>query len=171
MKMKAVFVISLWLTVIQLTAQDEKLTTFILVRHAEREVGQGSMAPGKDPNLSEDGMKRAERLVSVFSKTKIDVVYSTPFIRTRKTVEPLAQSKSLTVKEYEPNKLEAIDQMLRDHEGKTILVCGHSNTIPKIANHLSKSGNLNDFDDTEYGNILIVTISKSNLSKIIWLTY
>ncbi|MBI1766769.1 MAG: histidine phosphatase family protein [Bacteroidetes bacterium] len=149
------------------TAQNEKLTTFILLRHAEK-VTDGT----KDPDLNEAGMARAENLVSLFKNTTIEAIYSTAFVRTRKTVEPLGKSKSLIVKEYEANKLEAIDKMLQAHEGKTILVCGHSNTIPKIANHLSKKGNYKDFDDADYGNILIVTVSaKRKSASVTWLHY
>ena len=160
------------LFVIRANAQDESITTIILVRHAEKEAVQNGMSGTKDPNLSEEGQKRAQRLAAMFANTSIDAVYSTPYIRTRKTVEPLAQAKSLTVLDYEPGKFEAIDKMLSDHQGKTIVVCGHSNTIPKIANYLFKTGNYKDFDDSDYGNIFIVTVVDSKKSSnVIWLRY
>ena len=154
------------------SAQEDVLTTFILIRHAEKE-GQNTMTTGnKDPKLSAEGLKRAEKLVALFAKSEIGAIYSTPFIRTKSTVEPLAQSKSLTVLEYEPNKLELIDKMRDDHAGKTIVVCGHSNTIPKIANHLTRSEKIKDFDDSDYGNILIVTVSSHQKnSTVTWVTY
>jgi broad specificity phosphatase PhoE len=153
-------------------AQSEALTTFILIRHAEKE-GQNTMSSSnKDPRLSAEGLNRATRLTELFSKTAIDAIYSTPFVRTKSTVTPLAQSKSLPVFEYEPNKIEAIDKMIVDHLGKTIVICGHSNTIPKIANQLTKSGSFKDFDDVDYGNILIITVSSTSKSaNVIWLRY
>lgn len=124
-----IVLLSAWSTMV--CAQEETLTTFILVRHAEKE-GENKMSSGtKDPKLSAEGVKRAEKLSALLSKTQIDAIYSTPFIRTRSTVEPLARSKSLVVLEYEPNKPEAIDKMVAAYKGKTIVVCGHSNTIPK----------------------------------------
>ena len=157
--------------IIQARAQDEKLTTFILLRHAEKVV-DGTMADRtKDPDLSEAGKTRAESLVSLFKNATIDAIYSTAFVRTKKTVEPLAKSKSLLVKEYEANKLDVIDKMLQEYEGKTIVVCGHSNTIPKIANYLSKSGKYKDFDDTDYGNILIITVSSEKKSASVTLLH
>ena len=153
------------------SAQDDVLTTFILIRHAEKE-GQNTMTGNKDPRLSAEGLKRAEKLVALFAKTEISAIYATPFIRTKSTVEPLAQSKSLAVLEYEPNKLERIDKMRDDHAGKTIVVCGHSNTIPKIANHLTHSEKFKDFDDLDYGNILIVTVSSNEKNATVtWVTY
>jgi broad specificity phosphatase PhoE len=157
---------------IRVSAQDDVLTTFILIRHAEKE-GQNAMASSqKDPKLSAEGLKRADKLVALFSKAEIGAIYSTPFIRTKSTVEPLAQSKSLPILEYEPNNLELIDQMRIDHIGKTIVVCGHSNTIPKIANYLTKSGKFKDFHDSDYSNILIVTVSSSQKNNTVtWLNY
>jgi 2,3-bisphosphoglycerate-dependent phosphoglycerate mutase len=150
----------------QVCAQEEALTTFILIRHAEKEAGS-NMTSGKDPTLSAEGLKRAEKLVALLSKTQIDAIYSTPFIRTKSTVEPLARAKSLAVSEYEPNHLEAIDKIGTEFKGKTIVVCGHSNTIPKIANHLTNSRKFKDFDDSDYGNILIVTVSYSQKSSTV----
>lgn len=166
------FIGILSLFAIRISAQEDVLTTFILIRHAEKE-GQNAMTSGnKDPKLSADGLKRAEKLVALFSKAEIDAIYSTPFIRTRSTVEPLALSKSLPILEYEPNKLELIDKMGTDHRGKTIVVCGHSNTIPKIANHLTKSGKFKDFDDSDYSNILIITVSSTQKTNTVtWLSY
>lgn len=173
MRSEFIGVILFSLIIITSQAQEEKLTTFILVRHAEKEAaGQNTMSTGKDPKLSEEGLKRAERLAALFSKTKIDAIYSTPYIRTRKTVEPLAQSKSLTVSDYEPGKLEVIDKILAENQGKTIVVSGHSNTIPKIANHLTKSGDYKDFDDADYGNIFVITVSSTGKSNAItWIRY
>jgi len=153
-------------------AQEEVLTTFILIRHAEKEGGSNMTSGSKDPKLSAEGLRRAEKLVALLSKTQIDAIYSTPFIRTKSTVEPLARSKSLAVLEYEPNNLEAVDKIGAELKGKTIVLCGHSNTIPKIANHLTNSGKFDDFNDSDYGNILIVTVSSvQKVSTIAWLTY
>jgi broad specificity phosphatase PhoE len=160
----------LFVFVAQARAQ-ETLTTFILIRHAEKEAGQ-NMSNSKDPNLSDDGMKRAERLAALLSKATIDAIYSTPFIRTKKTVEPLARSKSISILEYEPSKPEVIDKIWSDHQGKTIVLCGHSNTIPKIANQLTKTRSHPDFDDSDYGNILVITVSSSGKSSsLTWLRY
>ncbi len=170
--MMRIALVAIFFWAIQAKAQDEKLTTFILLRHAEKVVDGAMADKTKDPDLSEAGKTRAESLVSLFKNATISAIYSTPFLRTRKTVEPLANSKSLIIKEYETNKLDAIDKMLKEHEGKTIVVCGHSNTIPKIANYLSGSGNYKDFDDTDYGNILIITISsKKKTASVTWLHF
>ncbi len=113
----------------------EELTTFILVRHAEKAVAQNAMTKDNDPKLSEEGLERADRLAELFSMTSINAIYSTSYERTRSTVAPLAKAKSLEVQSYEPGKLETIDKIWNENQGKTVVICGHSNKIPKIANY------------------------------------
>jgi broad specificity phosphatase PhoE len=147
-------------------SQAQQLTTFILVRHAEK-VMDGS----KDPSLTEQGQERAGRLQLLLSKTAIDVVYSTPYRRTHATVEPLAKALGLSVKEYEPRSEGALELMLKEYAGKTLLVSGHSDTVPAIINWLTGS-QYKEFDETDYGNIIIVSVTgKGAASKVTWLRY
>ncbi|MBS1978555.1 MAG: histidine phosphatase family protein [Bacteroidetes bacterium] len=147
-------------------AQAQVLTTFVLVRHAEK-----SSEAGKDPALSEAGQQRAVRLAEMLKATKVDAVYSTPYQRTRSTVTPLAEQRGLPVQTYDALKGEAIDEMLQRHHGGTVVVCGHSNTIPWTANYLTGNKDLADFADNEYGNLLIVEVAEKGKSKVVWLKY
>jgi broad specificity phosphatase PhoE len=144
----------------------QQITTFILVRHAEKR-----MDDGKDPALSTEGNARARRLQSLLEKTAIDAIYTTPYKRTRSTVEPLAQAKGVTVREYEPQKRAAIEEMLTSFGGKTILVSGHSNTIPEIANWLTGSAQFADFDDADYGNLMVVSVLTLGNARVTWLRF
>ncbi len=142
-------------------------TTFILVRHAEK--GDDGT---KDPDLTETGNARAKRLAFLLGKTQVDAIYSTTYKRTRHTVAPLATSKGISVTEYDAFKAEAIDKMLNKHHGGTVVISGHSNNIPWIANYLTGEQTYKDFADTEYENVLIVTvIEKGKNTKVVWLSY
>ncbi len=164
--MKTNFILFFLLASVVTSAQ-QTLTTFILLRHAEK-INDGS----KNPELTEQGKKRAETLVSIFKNTPVVAIYSTAFIRTRESVAQLAKAKSLEVGGYEAFKAEAIDKMVKDHEGKTVVICGHSNNIPWIANYLTGRENYKDFDDKDYGNILIVTVAeKGKAASVTWLNY
>lgn len=118
-------------------------TTYILVRHAEKENTKN------DPQLTKEGQERAKRLAALLDKQTIDAIYSTNFNRTRNTVQPLADAKGLQVKFYESQP---------DIAGLkgTIVICGHSNTIPALANSLLGKEQFKTFDDSDYGNILII---------------
>ena len=142
-------------------------TMFILVRHAEK--GDDGT---KDPDLTEAGNTRANKLASILKKSEIDAIYSTAYKRTRNTVAPLATSKEISVADYEAFKTEAIDGMLKKHQGGTVVIAGHSNNIPWIANYLTGKEIYKDFADTEYENLLIVTvIEKGKNTKVVWLSY
>ena len=145
------FVLLATVSLAQSANENVKPTTLILIRHAERG-NDGS----NDPPLSEEGTNRAARLVETLKNTGITAIYSTDYKRTRNTVAPLAQAKSLEVKLYEPMKEEEIKQIINQNRGGTILICGHSNTTPWTANYLTGE-KLEYFKDTDYGNILIVT--------------
>lgn len=153
----------LWL--IALSGYAQSVTTFILVRHAEKAV-DGT----KDPELSDEGKKRALSLVSLLSKQKIDALYSTKFKRTENTILPLAKSTGLSIQHYDGSKMDEVDNILAKHNGQTIVMVGHSNTTPIIANYLTSS-QLKIFDDGEYGNVLIVSVIKKGEGKITWIHY
>lgn len=148
-------------------AQSPTITTVILVRHAEK----GTDDP-KDPELSEAGKQRAQRLAEVLKEIKVDAIYSTPYKRTRNTVAPLAEVKGLSIVTYDPSKKDEIDQLLQKFSGGTIVVAGHSNTVPGFANYLTGKTEFQNFDDTDYDNLLIVNvIERGKSAKAVWLTY
>lgn len=150
----------------EFAAAQEKLTTVILVRHAEKE-NDGS----NNPELSEAGKKRALLLVDMFSKTKIDAIYSTNFKRTEATVAPLASQHSLPITHYDGAKPAEVDEMISKWKGGTILICGHSNTTPAIINRLIGKEEFKTFDDGDYSNLIILTFASVGDAKITWLRY
>jgi 2,3-bisphosphoglycerate-dependent phosphoglycerate mutase len=144
-----------------------KITTYVLLRHAEK-ADDGT----KDPDLSDAGKVRAEKLVKTLSKLNVDAICSTPYKRTRNTVAPLAVSKALTVMDYDPSKPGDLLLALKKFNGGTVVICGHSNTTPALLNLLT--GNKDEyktFDDADYGNLVIVSVPEGGAAKITWLTY
>jgi phosphohistidine phosphatase SixA len=162
--MRLILVVCALCVVYGLRAQ-EKLTTIMLVRHAEKEV-----SADKDPELSSAGRQRASKLAEMLSKTHLDAIYSTHFKRTEQTVAPVAQQHQLSIINYQ-GKPEEVDSMLSKHRGQTLLICGHSNTIPSFVNRLVGKEEYKTFDDADYGNFIVVTLSDANSSKATWLRY
>jgi 2,3-bisphosphoglycerate-dependent phosphoglycerate mutase len=151
----------------QVAIAQNSITTFILLRHAEK-ASDGT----KDPDLSEVGKSRAESLVKLFANTKIDAIYSTSYKRTQNTITPLAKAKALSVFNYDGGKMEEIDTILEKFKGKTILLSGHSNTTPAIANYLmNHKDEFKTFDDTDFGNIIILSVVRRGDAKVTWLRY
>jgi 2,3-bisphosphoglycerate-dependent phosphoglycerate mutase len=144
----------------------QKVTTVILIRHAEK-----MMDGTSDPDLTESGRNRAVLLADLLSKTKIDAIYSTHFKRTENTVAPLAQRHGLTIQNYDGGKMPEVDAMLSKHQGGTIVICGHSNTTPAIVNYLTgHNDEFKTFDDSDYGNLVIVSRCNGE-GKVTWLRY
>lgn len=141
-----------------LQAQEKSITTFILVRHAEK-VADGS----KDPELNEQGKARAERLADMLYKQSVAAIYSTNYKRTRNTVDPLSKKLGIEVQSYEPFKEDVIVKMIEQHKGKTIVLVGHSNNIPWIANLLLGKKEFGDYDESYYENMLIVNVAEKGV--------
>ncbi len=143
-----------------------EMTTLILVRHAEKE-NDGT----KDPGLTETGKARAGALVKLLGETKIDAVYTTNYKRTMATVQPLATAKGLSLLTYEPMKGEEMDKILQKHAGATIVLCGHSNTTPWVANYFLGEDSISDFNDSDYDNLIVLTVLKKGAAKVTWLNF
>lgn len=148
------------------TQSKDEITTLILVRHAEK-ANDGT----KDPELTPEGEARAADLVKILGETKVDAIYSTNYKRTMSTVQPLATAKGLSILTYEPMKGEVMDNILHKHAGATVVICGHSNTTPWVANYFLDKEELDDFKDSDYDNLIILTVLKKGNAKVTWLNY
>jgi broad specificity phosphatase PhoE len=144
----------------------EDITTIILVRHAEK-MDDGT----NDPDLSADGKTRALKLKSIFMKSAIDAIYSTPYKRTMQTASPIAAALALSIEEYNPSNKDFIDIIYQANKGKTVLVSGHSNTTPMAVNTLLKMDKYEHIGHEEYGRIFIVTISGAGKSSVLEIQY
>jgi len=71
--------------------------TVVLIRHAES-VAPGT--PGFDEYtrpLTTKGMRDAQQLSDQHASTRIDAAYSSPYLRARQTIEPIAKARGLTI--------------------------------------------------------------------------
>src|SRR6476661_663172 len=149
------------------SAQGKK--TIILVRHAEKETGP--MADQNDPPLSAAGVERAEKLRKVAGKYRPGAVFSTDYKRTRSTVEPIAKKRHVEVQTYDPkNNTELIDRIMKS-KTKRFVVVGHSNTIPGLANQITKKELFKNLDDAEYGTIWVIRMKDGRVKKTEVLQY
>jgi broad specificity phosphatase PhoE len=99
--------------------------TSILIRHANVD------ANGPDPELNEAGQLRAQELVHVLGDAGIVAILVTSLRRSQHTASPLAGVLGI-----EPTVADEIDDVvaaIRSHRrGDTVLVVGHTNTVPEI---------------------------------------
>ncbi len=125
-------------------------STYYLIRHAEKMQDSGS-----DPDLTEEGKQRAATWAEVLSQANLDMVYSTDYKRTKNTATPSALKNGLVVTIYDPRNFD-IEAFKKETMGKTVLVVGHSNTIPALANGLIGDSKYKDIDHHNNANLYII---------------
>lgn len=144
----------------------QELTTFILVRHAEKKFDNT-----KDPALSREGLARAQQLSELLSKAELNAIYSTDYRRTMQTAKPTAEAKGIDIRTYDPHDKSFLTPYLTNNAGGTVLIVGHSNTTPNLVNSLLEEERVTKIDEDDYGNIYMVTTSKNSPAKVIHLQY
>jgi broad specificity phosphatase PhoE len=141
-------------------------TTLVLLRHAEKDTSlPGATMMKADPPLSAQGERRAASLPELLKTYKIDSLFSTNYIRTKSTLQPLAQKIGLPIQLYDPNQLSGFAQQLRQAKGKTMVIVGHSNTIPSLVNLLIQQNKYQNLPDSVYNQIWIITLKNDQVSE------
>ncbi len=139
-------------------------TTVIVVRHAEK-----AAEPAADPPLTAAGEARAEALVGAVGSLPVTAIVSTDFARTRSTAAPLAARLGLTpeiVDARAPDHARAVAQgVLARHRGETVVVVGHSNTVPDIITALGAPKPAN-ICDAEYDNLYVVRVPVTGAATV-----
>lgn len=138
----------------------ETITTYYLIRHSEKDL---SNPTDRNPNLSENGLKRSENWANMFKNISFDAVYSTDYNRTKQTAQPIAQSKELEITIYDLKTFD-FDKFKSETSGKTILIVGHSNTTPMFVNSFIGEQKYEQIDEHNYANLYIITIIGDTIS-------
>lgn len=125
--------------------------TVIVVRHMEK-----ALVDGDDPALSDAGIARAARVATVLAATGVDAVYATQYRRTVETAMPLAERLSLPLHVYNAGDIEGLVAELDErHRAETVVVVGHSNTVPEIVEALSRE-DVGPISEDRYGDVFVV---------------
>jgi broad specificity phosphatase PhoE len=151
--------------------ESQATTTIIFVRHAEQ-----TSHDEADPSLSEAGRRRVaeltRQLVDADVVAGIDAIYSTELKRATETVQPLAERLDLPINIYDGADTETVlEDILKAHKGKIILVVGHSNTVPELIANLGASKKVPPIERDEFDNIYIISIPWFGKTKTIRLRY
>lgn len=145
-------------------------TTVVLVRHAEK------AAVGRDPDLTPEGRARAQALVDIAKREKVQAIYVTPFKRTQQTAEPTAQSLGVTpivvplTGTAEQHAAAVAAEIRTSWTGKSVLVVGHSNTVPLVMKELGVQ-TPPTIQETEFARLFIVRVAKDGSVRVEERTY
>lgn len=149
------------------TTFSRPVTTIILVRHAEKIMDPNN----KDPDLTPEGVERAQEIARIFADAGINAIYATQLKRTQQTVKPLSDRIGVPVTVTEASKPdEIVNRIQTTNRGQTIFVAGHNNTVPSIVSSLS-GDTYPLIPESEYDNLYIVTIYRFGKAKVVKLKY
>lgn len=164
--MRKLFVFA-FIAFLTLSASAQDATTFILVRHAEK-ASDGT----NDPGLSQPGLERANELAALLVKQSIHALYSTPYKRTKATLTPIARDKNLEINSYDPyDGKKLLADVLGKYAGGTVVISGHSNTIPGLANELLGKEVFSQFEESDYSNLILIVADEMGKGKLIHLNF
>jgi broad specificity phosphatase PhoE len=157
----AVLTAALFSAVISLSAAAQ--TTVYVVRHAEK-----ADAPAADPPLTAAGEARAKALADSLKNSGISAIITTQFARTKSTAAPTAAELNVTpeiVPAMNASHIQEVAAAVRKHAGQTVLVVGHSNTVPAIVAALGATQPA-AICDPEYDNLYIVKIAADGTATV-----
>ena len=150
-----------------------QVTKVVIVRHAEKSVNSNQVwVP-----LSPQGQKRAETLAEILDVSNINVVFATkqfpeqggePYVRTMKTVSDYADDKEIDIQFYQ-SAPEIVDIIREQYKGQSILVAGHTSTVPMILEGLGIASPPSIVD--EFNNLFIVFLFNNNAASMMHLKY
>lgn len=153
--MKSFYVVLVFLS-FSIGYSQSETTTLYLIRHAEKADNSSN------PELSEDGIKRSVRWTKLFEKTQIDNFYTTLTRRTQMTCSTIATSKQKDITFYDAARF-SLQEIVAKHPGKTILVVGHSNTIPQQINTFLGEEIYPQIDENEFGNLYTIKVNGNKI--------
>lgn len=169
---RLVFVLLFLLSFSSLALAASGDTTIIVIRHAEK-----AQDDPKDPSLSEAGIARGQALAKVLADHPLSAGYATQYRRTQLTAEPALQARGLKVQllpvtmDNASGYGDALAKLIRSqHRGQTVLVVGHSNTVPGIV--LALSGvTIAPIEESEFDRIYVITLPHRGKPALLALRY
>lgn len=154
--MKNFVILFCFLVSLSIEAQTENksdCTKVYLIRHAEKDRTDKT---NSNPHLNSLGTKRSLKWKDFFKNINFDIIYSTNYHRTLETIKPFSENGTELII-YNPSKID-YNEFVSNNKGKTILVVGHSNTIPTFTNRISNKNLYSDIEDNNNSNLYVVNI-------------
>ncbi len=125
-------------------APEPREEAFYVMRHLQ-------IAAGTDPGLTEEGQRCAARLAEEMGASGVRAIYASTTRRARETAAPLAARLGVTPAEYDPRDTPGLIARITAEPG-SVLVVGHSNTVPEIVERLG-GARPDDLSEDRYGEI------------------
>lgn len=133
---------------------DSNHTEIYILRHTEK------IDNSEDPGLSTAGEKRALYWQKVLQYIDFDLILATNYKRNSETAEAIAQNFNTHIEFYHPMSFEVLE-FISTVKGKKVLIIGHSNTIPDMANRILGESKYDPLSHKDYNKLILITISEN----------
>lgn len=137
-------------------------TTVVVVRHAEK------VDDSADPLLSEAGNARAHALAEALAHAGVTAILTTQYERTRSTAAPLGERVGvapIVVAAAGRTHVNDVAARVRELGPGTIVVVGHSNTVPAIVRALG-GPDVGEIPDSAYDDMFVLTLDEKGTRLI-----
>jgi broad specificity phosphatase PhoE len=141
------------------------MKSIVLVRHADIELPANSL----DPALSAAGRIRAEILAESVAPAGVAAIFTSALLRTKQTVAPLADRLGIPSQEA-PEPLILAEKIRTGTLGETVLIVGHSNTVPAMIEALGVLPPIPVITEREFDNLYLVTTA-GKTARLLHLKY
>ena len=118
--------------------------------------------------LTEAGEARASALAAALADANVQAVITTQLARTRDTGRPVAEARHVTpevVSAGGAGHAQAVADAVRRHAGQTVLVVGHSNTVPAIVAALG-GPKMPDICDSQYSSLYTLVLDGTSVRLV-----
>jgi len=124
----------------------------VIVRHAEKATNDQ-----KDPDLSPEGLVRADALAEMLKTSGIVSIFTSEFKRTIETASPTVKSLGIDPKIIPANDSDALVAELHKLTGNALVV-NHSDSIPGLIKALGIDTSLDKIQENDYSEFFVVTL-------------
>ncbi|TDR16362.1 winged helix-turn-helix domain-containing protein [Marinicella litoralis] len=131
------------------------VTQIYILRHTEK-----ADETSENPVLSPAGIARAKYWKKVLQHTSFDQVFTTEFKRNIQTANLIASNSSVKPEMYYPMSFDVVNFM-NQIKGQTVLIIGHSNTIPDMVNRLINETKYPPMSHQNYNILYTITINEN----------
>src|SRR5262249_46748569 len=144
--------ILLWVFALFAPCSSHGATTVILLRHAEK-----ATQPPDDPPLTAAGRARANVLADALADSGVGAIFVTQFRRTAETAAPLAARVHIQLQVIPATNNHELVESVRKIQSGTVVIVGHSNTIPSIIAELGGPSSV-VIAESEFDNLFVLTL-------------
>lgn len=143
-------------------------TTVIVLRHAERVTDPAE----SDPVLTAAGQERSLRLAQRLGSQPLSAIYVSDTRRTQLTAAPLAARLGRIPIVWPGRDVEGVLADIGErYVGGTVLIVGHSNTVPQFVSRLSRGRVTPTIAENEFDAMFIVTVTRFGPPSVTTLRY